>query len=160
MIRLAGDDDLPAIVGIYNQSIPGRMATADTAEVTVESRREWLAQHGPTRPLWVDERDGVVAAWCSFGDFYGRPAYAGTAEVSIYVAPDFQRQGIAAAFLQHALDAAPDLGVTTLLGFIFGHNTPSLALFARFGFTVWGTLPDVAVLDGLTRDLVIVGKRC
>ncbi|CAJ9431411.1 phosphinothricin acetyltransferase [Burkholderia pseudomallei] len=47
----------------------------------------------------------------------------------------------------------------TALGFIFGHNEPSLRLFARYGFTAWGTLPRVAVLDGIERDLVIVGKR-
>ncbi len=47
----------------------------------------------------------------------------------------------------------------TLLGFIFGHNTASLALFARFGFARWGELPRVAALDGIERDLVIVGLR-
>ncbi|MBM2806873.1 MAG: N-acetyltransferase [Deltaproteobacteria bacterium] len=38
-IREAIDADLPAIVTIYNSAIPGRMATADTQPVTVESRR-------------------------------------------------------------------------------------------------------------------------
>jgi phosphinothricin acetyltransferase len=46
-----------------------------------------------------------------------------------------------------------------LLGFIFGHNEPSLKLFERFGFEKWGHLPSVAELDGIERDLVIVGKR-
>src|SRR6266581_575295 len=47
----------------------------------------------------------------------------------------------------------------TLLGFIFGHNEPSLALFRRFGFLRWGELPKVAALDGVERDLIIVGRR-
>ena len=47
----------------------------------------------------------------------------------------------------------------TLLGFIFGHNVASLRLFERFGFTTWGTLRRVASLDGVERDLVIVGLR-
>ena len=46
-----------------------------------------------------------------------------------------------------------------MLGFIFGHNEPSLRLFRGFGFADWGTLPRVAVLDGVERDLVILGKR-
>ena len=54
---------------------------------------------------------------------------------------------------------APSLHIDTLLGFIFGHNAPSLALFERHGFARWGVLPRVAVLDGLERDLVIVGRR-
>ena len=35
LIRHAGKADLPAIVDIYNASIPGRLATADTEPVTV-----------------------------------------------------------------------------------------------------------------------------
>ena len=54
---------------------------------------------------------------------------------------------------------APDLGLQTLVGYIFGHNTPSLGLFEGFGFQRWGLLPRVAELDGVERDLVIVGRR-
>ncbi len=105
------------------------------------------------------ERDGAVAAWLSFSSFYGRPAYAGTAEVSIYVDQRFRRQGLGAALLRAAIAHAPAIGVRTLLGFIFGHNLPSLALFEQFGFERWGHLPRVAVLDDVERDVVIVGLR-
>jgi L-amino acid N-acyltransferase YncA len=46
-----------------------------------------------------------------------------------------------------------------LLGFIFAHNQPSLQLFEKFGFQQWGYLPQVAHLDGVERDLVIVGRK-
>ena len=45
------------------------------------------------------------------------------------------------------------------MGKIYGHNEPSLRLFAAFGFERWGLLPRVAVLDGTERDVVIVGRR-
>ena len=38
-LRDATEADLPAIVEIYNATIPGRMVTADLEPVTVESRR-------------------------------------------------------------------------------------------------------------------------
>ena len=51
-IRHAALPDLPAIVAIYNDSIPGRLATADTAPVSVDSRREWFAAFDPaSRPV-------------------------------------------------------------------------------------------------------------
>ena len=61
--------------------------------------------------------------------------------------------------LTRAFVQAPGLGIDTLLGFIFGHNLASLALFEKFGFERWGELPKVALLDGVERDLVIVGRR-
>jgi len=72
---------------------------------------------------------------------------------------DFRHQGLGRYLLTQALLEAPALEVDTLLGFIFGHNLPSLALFGAFGFSRWGNLPKVAVLDGVERDLVIVGRR-
>jgi phosphinothricin acetyltransferase len=107
----------------------------------------------------VFESEGQVVGWFSFGKFYGRPAYAATAEISVYVDPAKQRQGIAKALTRHALDRAPELGLTTLLGFVFAHNRPSLLLLGSFGFESWGELPRIAVLDGVERDLSILGKR-
>ncbi len=159
-IRNATIDDLPAIVAIYNAAIPGRMATADTEPVSVESRLDWFREHTPTaRPLWVLEHDGNVAAWLSFQSFYGRPAYHATAELSVYVSPVYRRAGHARELLVEALRRAPEFGLKTLLGFIFGHNAPSLKLFESFGFRRWAFMPAVAELDGIERDLVIVGLR-
>ena len=160
LIRLATLADLPAIVQIYNAAIPGRQATADTEPVTVDSRLEWFKAHDPSsRPLWVLETTGELRGWLSLSSFYGRPAYQATVEVSLYLAPGEQGKGIGRQLLQHALSAAPTLGITTLLAFIFGHNLASLKLFERHGFTPWGLLPRVAQLDQRECDLSILGLR-
>ena len=153
--------DLPGIVEIYNSTVPSRMVTADTEPVSVASRQAWFDAHQPARrPLWVcEDAEGRMAGWLSYSDFYGRPAYGATAELSIYLHADRRGQGLGRYLLEQAIAHAPKVGVTTLLGFIFGHNTPSLALFERHGFARWGDLPRVAVLDGVERDLVIVGRR-
>ena len=46
-----------------------------------------------------------------------------------------------------------------MLAFVFAHNAPSVALFERAGFVRWGLLPQVAELDGVERDLAILGRR-
>ena len=160
-VRDGGQGDLPAIVAIYNSAIPGRLATADTEPVAVADRTAWFEAHGPhRRPLWVLEAaDGELEGWLSFSDFYGRPAYAGTAELSIYVQPGRQGRGVGATLLDLALEAAPGLGLEVLLAFVFGHNEPSLRLFSSRGFERWAHLPGVARLDGEARDLVILGRR-
>jgi phosphinothricin acetyltransferase len=161
VLRDAVPGDLPAIVAIYNSTIGSRLSTADTEPVSVESRVPWFEGHAAgRRPLWVLEGPaGAIDAWLSFQDFYGRPAYAATAEVSVYVDEARRGQGIGRTMLEAALAQAPGLGVRTLLGFIFGHNAVSLRLFESFGFVSWGVLPAVATLDDVERDLVIVGKN-
>src|SRR5678815_4693197 len=161
MIRDAVVADLPAVVAIYNASIPGRMATADLAPVSVSDRRGWFAEFDPDRrPLWIygSADDGQVLGWLSLRSFYGRPAYAETVEVGIYTAPAAQRRGIGRQLLDHAIELGPELGISTLLAFTFAHNAPSLGLFKSAGFRTWGELPRVARLDGVTRDLLILGR--
>ena len=158
-IRNAAITDLSAIVKIYNASIPGRMATADTEPVTVESRQRWFDEHSSTRPLWVMESEGAIAGWLSFQSFYGRPAYHSTAELSVYVSFVYRRQGVGTRLLEQAIEQSPSLNLKTLIAFIFAHNQPSLKLFARFNFERWGYLPKVAELDDIERDLMIMGRR-
>lgn len=158
--RIARREDLAQIVEIYNATIPSRMVTADLEPISVDSRSKWFDEHDPaSRPLWVMEHQNRIVAWLSFSSFYGRPAYRHTAELSVYVHASSRKQGLAAYLMTNALMHAPSLKVNTLLGFIFAHNLPSLALFDAFGFQRWGVLPGVALLDGNERDLVIVGKR-
>ncbi|WP_054955865.1 GNAT family N-acetyltransferase [Paenibacillus dakarensis] len=158
-IDYAVKEDLPAIVDIYNSTISGRMVTADLEPVTIESRIPWFEEHtSDSRPLWVMRKNGEVAAWMSFQSFYGRPAYQGTAEISIYVAEKYRGTGAGSILIVRALKECPRLKVSNLVGFVFGHNEPSLKLLAKFGFEQWGLLPAVAELDGVKRDLVIVGR--
>lgn len=158
MIRHAVAEDLPAIVAIYNAAVPGHMATADLEPVTVEERRTWFDEHGPVRhPLWVDERDGEIVGWLSLSRFYDRAAWDPTAELGVYVAPEQQRRGIATALLRHAIERASALGFTSLLGLVFGHNQPSVALLEGLGFQRWGHLPRVTQIDGVRRDVLIMG---
>jgi len=160
-IRDAGESDLPAIVAIYNATIPGGMVTADTSPATVEGRLPWFRTHTPDRrPIWVvDDEVGAVCAWFSFSDFHPRPAYHPTAEISVYVAESHRRRGLGDLLLKRAIARAPALGLKSLVGLVWAHNEPSLALCAKHGFERWGFLPRVALLHGVERDLVIVGRR-
>jgi L-amino acid N-acyltransferase YncA len=159
-IRDAVESDLPAIVDIYNAAVATRMSTAQLEPVTVESRRNWLSDHSPDRhPFWVMEIDGQIAGWLTIKPFIPRCAYIGTVELSVYVDEKFRRRGAARTLLQEAIARAPALEITAMVGLIFAHNDPSLRLFEQLGFARWGLLPQVALLDGVHRDLIIMGRR-
>ena len=136
-IRDASLEDFPGIVEIYNSTVPSSMVTADPEPISVESRREWFSDHDPEkRPLWVAEVDGEMAGWFSFERFRKKPAYRATAEVSVYVAEKHRRKGVGRRLLAEAIRRSP-----------------------RFGFEKWAHYPRVAELDGIERDLVVLGLR-
>ncbi|WP_239614551.1 GNAT family N-acetyltransferase [Cohnella mopanensis] len=153
-------DDLETIVDIYNSTIDSRMVTADLEPIGVESRIKWFEEHNEARrPLWVMKVEGEIIAWLSFSDFHSRAAYNATAEISIYISPKSRSQGIGSRFLRKAIDECPRLHIRNIVALVFGHNEPSLALLRKFGFEQWGFLPGVAILDGMERDLVMMGKK-
>jgi L-amino acid N-acyltransferase YncA len=161
IVRDAVEADLPAIVEIYNATVPTRMVTAELEPTTVEARLPWFREHSSEHyPFWVAESDGRVIAWLDFKRFLARCAYRGTAEISVYVDEEFRRRGVGQRLLEQAIARAPSLGITALVGLIFGHNEPSLKLFQRLGFEHWGFFPGVAQLDGVQRDLVVMGQHC
>ncbi len=156
----ASIEDLPIIVDIYNSTVPSRMVTADTEPVSINERLDWFKEHNPyKRPLWVVEYEGVICGWVSFQSFYGRPAYNAAAEISIYLHEDFRGKGLGKKILNKVIEKCPKFEIDILLGFIFAHNEPSIRLFSSFGFEKWAHLPEVAKLDGIKRDLVILGKK-
>jgi L-amino acid N-acyltransferase YncA/predicted O-methyltransferase YrrM len=161
IIRDAVEADLPAIVEIYNATVPTRTVTAELEPTTVEARLPWFREHSPEQyPFWVAESEGCVIGWLDFKRFLPRCAYRGTAEISVYVDEKFRRRGVAQRLLEDAIARAPSLGIRALVGLIFGHNEPSLKLFQRLGFERWGFFPAVAQLDGVARDLVVMGQHC
>lgn len=159
-IRYANERDLPAIIEIYNAAIAGRLATADLEPISVESRLDWFRAHSSVKyPIWVVDYQGEIAGWLSLQEFYQRPAYHKTAEISIYIATAWQSKGLGKELLRNAIAQCPNLGIYTILGFIFGHNQPSLKLFASFDFEQWGCMPKIAELDGIERDVIVLGLR-
>ena len=150
-IALATRDELPEIVAIYNSTIASRQVTADLQSVSVMQRQTWFEAHQRVnRPLYVmKEVSGSIVAWGSFSDYYPRAAYERTAEISLYVAQNQRGKGVG--------QRAPTLGIHKIVAVIFAHNTPSVALFRKNGFALWGMLPEVCDLDGQLANIVILG---
>ncbi len=160
-IRNATEADLPAIVDIYNQSIPAGWSTADTKPITVVERIGWFRKFNPDkRPIWVAEVDKSAIATAYLSSFYGgRPAYDATAEVSVYVATAYHRRGIGRRLKQFVIEQCPRLGVSTLLSMHFDHNQATRRINESLGFQQMGHLTEIATVQGQKRGLVIWALR-
>ncbi len=161
IIRDATEEDLPAIVAIYNESIPGGRATADLEPVTAESRRAWFRDFDPDRrPCWVAEESGRVVGCVYLRSFYaGRPAYDKTAEISTYLSSDYQGRGLGTELKKRMIAACPRLGVENLLSFYFDHNEVSRRVNEKLGFQDAAHLAGIAEVFGEKRGLVIAILR-
>jgi L-amino acid N-acyltransferase YncA len=161
IIRLAQIADLPAIVDIYNQSIPSKQSTGDTQPLRVEDRLTWFQEHRPEeRPIFLAEVNGHAVGWCSLSAYRaGRAALRFTAEISYYIALAYHRQGIATALIDHAIAACSALQIRHLFAIVLENNQASLRLLEKMGFDQWGYLPRVANFDGKEVGHLYYGRH-
>jgi L-amino acid N-acyltransferase YncA len=163
--RDATEPDLPRIVEIYNYAVATRKCSCDLDPTTVEARRQGFLAHTPDhRPFWVAEDQanpgfGVIGYLGFFHFMNERPGYFITADIAVYLHPEYQGKGVGTYLLGKAFEQSPSLGIETLTATIFASNEASVALFRKMGFEQWGFMPRVARLEGVEKDLVLVGRR-
>lgn len=149
-IRIASEQDLAAIVAIYNQAVQAKYQTADLEEWSVEQKQTWLQDHTPeSYPIFVLEKDNIIAGWASITPYRkGRQALLRTVEISYYIHQDFRRQGIATRLVSHTLQQCKAMGFKVVFAVIIDRNVASINLLKNFGFENWGYLPQVADFSG------------
>lgn len=155
IIRKAEARDLPRLTAIYNDEVANGVATLDLTPKTEEERRGWLEAHNrDNHSLLVAEVDGRVAGYASLSPYREKEAFRSTVELSIYVARDCRRQGVAAALMEAILaQARADAGTHLVVSVITSGNEASERLHARFGFTFCGTLHQVGMKFGRYLDI-------
>jgi phosphinothricin acetyltransferase len=88
-----------------------------------------------------------------------RPGYFITADLAVYLHPKYQGKGLGTYLLECAVGRSAALGIETLTATMFASNDASIALFRKMGFEQWGFMPRVARLEGVEKDLILVGRR-
>ena len=112
-----------------------------------------------TQNIDATNQKGEILAWSSLSDYHPREGYRITAEISVYAAPEARGKGLGWRLVNFMLERAPELGVKNVVALIFSSNVASLNLFAKFGFTHWGELPEVCNMGGKIESLTILGKK-
>jgi len=159
-IRPATDDDLPAILAIYNDAVRHTTAIWNDTVVDLESRRAWKAARAALGyPVLVGEADGAVVAYGSFGDFRAFDGYRFTVEHSVYVGERARRRGIASALVAALIAEAAALGKHVMIAGIAADNEASIALHRKLGFVETGRMPEVGFKFGRWLDLVLMQRR-
>ena len=156
--RLATAADAAAIAAIYNEGIADRVATFETEPRTTEQIATLLRDKGERFPTVVVEQAGRVVAWAGAGAYRSRPAYAGVAEHSVYVARDARGAGAGRVALDALCQTYAARGFWQIVSRIFPENAASLRLHERCGFRVVGVYQRHGKLDGEWRDCVIVER--
>ncbi|SHF67986.1 phosphinothricin acetyltransferase [Kaistia soli DSM 19436] len=159
-IRMAGEADLPAILGIYNDAVVNTTAIWNDDTVDLENRRAWFtARRGQGYPVFVAIEGDAVLGYASYGDFRPFQGYRFTVENSVYVASEARGKGAGAALLAALVTHAAAADKHVMIAAITAGNEASIRLHARQGFVATGRLSEVGYKFGAYLDLILMEKR-
>ena len=154
-VRPMTRDDWPTVRRIYEEGIATGLATFETKTPDWD---EWNASHLPFGRL-VASRDGTVAGWAALSPVSDRCAYAGVAEVSVYVAEADRGLGIGRTLLDALVSASESKGIWTLQAGVFATNMGSIGLHERCGFRIVGRRERLGQLGGVWHDVLLLERR-
>ena len=155
LVQCTHDRHAPAILDIFNDAILNSTALYDYQPRSRESMQAWFSAKaaGAFPVVGVENADGALLAFGSFGTFRAWPAYKYTVEHSVYVHRDHRGQGLGRVVMQALIQAAIERELHAMVGAIDASNVASLALHQRLGFQHVGTLPQVGFKFGCWLDL-------
>ena len=142
-LRTATAADLPALAGIYNDAVLHSVATFDVEPQPPELFAARVASTRPGDHVVVAEEAGRVLGMAYAATYRPRPAYDGTRETSVYLAPDARGRGLGRALYDELLRRVDADGIHVCLAVIAQPNPASEALHAAVGFERVGTLREV-----------------
>ena len=158
MVRDATVADLGRIGVIWNHEILRADTTTDTEPRDAAGLRAWLARHPAAWPVLVATLDHEVVAFGALSPYRPKPAFARTAEDSVYVAVGRRGEGLGRLVLEALLRRAQAAGHHSVIARITAQNTASLRLHARCGFQTVGVERESAFKLGRWLDVVVLQR--
>jgi phosphinothricin acetyltransferase len=164
IVRDAREEDLPAIVGLYNALLPTTTVEWTDRPHTLEGRRAWLAQHRADghAVLVAEDGGGDVVGVGAYGDFRDSarwPGYRFTVEHTVHVREDQWGTGVGRDLVEALAGHARAAGKRVLVAAVTGENEASVRFHERLGFAEVGRLPGVGFKLGRRLDLVLLQRE-
>ncbi len=147
--------DWPDVSAIYLEGIATGNATFETLPPTWD---EFDRAHLPFGRL-VARQGQTVAGWVALSRVSLRSAYAGVAEMSVYVASWARGKRVGTALMRAGIEESERHGIWTLQGSIFAENVASLKLCESAGFRQVGRRERIGQSQGQWRDTILVERR-
>ncbi|CDS09993.1 hypothetical protein LRAMOSA02670 [Lichtheimia ramosa] len=155
-IREANDNDLQVITDLYNERILNSTSLFVFETLTLEDRKQWLddcKSQGYPVIVAEDKETKETAAFANFSSFRSKPAYNLSAEISVYIHPNYHRRGLGRLLVKEMNRIGKQMQFRAIYAVITSENTPSIQLFKSLNYRHVGTFKDVGYKFGKWLDV-------
>jgi L-amino acid N-acyltransferase YncA len=153
------EEDFPVIKEIYDWYIAHSTATFHTDPILIAQLKEFIFIDHPLYKSYLVFNGDELAGYCFLTYYKNRQAYDRSAEVTIYLKPEFCGKGIGKTAMGHLEQVARRNGLKNLIGIIAGDNDGSIALFEKSGYSKCAHFKNVGEKFDKVLDVVAYQKE-
>ncbi|MCK9593099.1 MAG: N-acetyltransferase family protein [Methanoregula sp.] len=153
------ENNLGSIKEIYDYYIVNSTATFHGEKITIPELKEFLFIAHPKYRSFILRENNVIIGYCFLTRYKKRQAYDRTAELSIYIKPEYTGKGIGVVALKYLEEAAKNSGIHVLVGTLCGENNASIRLLEKSGYTRCAHMKNIGEKFGKILDVVIYQKE-
>jgi len=152
------EDDLPAVLDIYNHYIVTATVTFDPGPISPKTLRTRICIGHDLYKAYVIHHMGEIAGFCFLNQFNEHESYNRTAELGLYLKPQHARRGLGTKAVGHLEQVAAAKGLKVLTASISGENESSLALFRKLRWEECAHFRRVGEKWGKAIDVIFFQK--
>ena len=129
-----GEQDYKIIKDIYDYYIMNSTATFHTERISIDELKEVIINNHQKYKSFLIKSDGIICGYCYYSQYKKRQAYDRTAEITVYLKPEYLGKGIGKRAVQYLEGIAKSQGINVLVGIITEENHQSIKLFEKLGY--------------------------
>lgn len=151
-IRLASTDDADGIRAVYAPFVDTPV-TFEEEVPSCETYRERIECICEKYPCLVAEEGGRIVGFAYAHELRERIAFQWNAELSVYLAPTTQGQGMGSRLYAALIELLRLTGIKAVYGVVTSPNPASERLHRAFGFALMGVQPHAGFTCGAWHDV-------
>ncbi|MDT8901524.1 N-acetyltransferase family protein [Anaeroselena agilis] len=149
---------LDKVLQIYTHYVLNTTATFHARPLTKQEMRKIVFFRNDKYRTFVICDENELCGYVLITQHKNREAYDGTAEITVYLNPDFIGKGIGSLAIKHVEVYARKQQLHVLVATICGENTNSIKLFERNGYFKCAHYKEVGQKFGQLLDVVSYQK--
>lgn len=152
------EKDLDKVLEIYNYYVEKSTATFHLNRIKIDELRELIFLNHPKYKSYLIYENEELYGYCGLLPFKKKQAYDRTAELTIYLKPNFTGKGIGGIAVKYLEQIAKKNNFSVLIGIVSNDNIGSIKFFKKLGYEKCAHFKRVGEKFGKILDVVAYQK--
>jgi phosphinothricin acetyltransferase len=154
----AKESDIKLILKLYNYYLLSSTTTFDYEKINIDEFKFRISFNQSIYKTFLIKQKNKLIGFCFLTRFKNKPALDRTAEIGIYLYPEYTKKGIGKIAVNFLEDYARENKIKVIIADISGENKASIKLFSKLNYTRCGHFKEIAVKFGRVLDVVYFQK--